>query len=136
MLALVLVAVLAGCSSGEARTVPTTVPPVTAKDGRFSVYQAIGTDGDVAGIELAIADINRAGGVHGHRARMVGDADRADLVIGGKADNAPDAEPVAADDDFADRLRQVEPTVTDVERAAIVYAEVRKAAADAKADEL
>jgi hypothetical protein len=123
MLALVLVALLAGCSSGEARTVPTTVPPVTRHDGRLGIAVGVGTDAVVAGVELAIADLNRAGGVHGHPVRFV-DEQRADLVIGGRDDNAPDVEPVADDAAFLDRLRQVEPTLTAVDEAAASYAEV------------
>jgi hypothetical protein len=134
MLALVLVAVLAGCSGGDARTVPTTIPPVTPKDGRLGVHVAVSTRAGVAGVELAIADLNRAGGVHGHPVRVVDEA-RADIVIGGPQDDV-EVDPVAADDDFLDRLRQVDPSLAAVDEAAHTYAEVRKLAADAKPDQL
>ncbi|MCU1487317.1 MAG: hypothetical protein JWN67_4063 [Actinomycetia bacterium] len=132
-----LVAVLAGCASGEARTVPTTIPPITAKDGRLGIYIGITTDGGVAGAELAIAEINRAGGVNGHPVRIV-DRGRADVVIGGTTSTyqVDEVKPVALDDDFLDRLHQVEPTFESTDGAAWNYAAVRKAAADAKADEL
>jgi hypothetical protein len=128
----VLVAVLAGCSSGEARTVPTTVPPVTAKDGRLGVAAAEGSDEAAqAGIDLAVADLDRAGGVAGHPVRVV-DRDRADVVIEPDAD----VEPFSAGNDFLDRLRQVEPGLTEVGDAATTYAAVRQAAKDADPDEL
>jgi hypothetical protein len=124
--------VLAGCSGGDARTVPTTIPPVTPKDGRLGVHVAVSTRAGVAGVELAVADLNRAGGVHGHPVRLVDEA-RADIVIGGPQDDV-EVDPVAADDDF--RLRQVDPSLAAVDEAAHTYAEVRKLAAAADPDEL
>jgi hypothetical protein len=134
MLALVLVplllaAALAGCSSGEAGTVPTTVPPVTRHDGRLGVAAADGLDeAGQAGIDLAVAELNRAGGVAGHAVRVV-DPDRADVVI--DADGSGDPA-----DDLLDRLRQVDPDLTEVGDAPRTYAATVKAAEDAKADDL
>jgi hypothetical protein len=124
---LLLVLALVGCSSGEARTTPTTVPPIRPTDGRLGIAVATDDPAALAGIDLAVDDVNRAGGVDGHPVRVV-DRARADVVIGTDAD----IEPVAADEAFLDRLRQVDPSLDAVGLAARTYAAVRKAAKDAK----
>jgi hypothetical protein len=130
-LALLLVVLVAGCSSGEAATPPTTAPPIRAADGRLGIATTTTDRAALAGIDLAVAELNRAGGVAGHPVRVV-DRQRADVVIGPDAD----VQPVAADADFLDRLRQVDPELTEVGQAATTYAAVRQAAQDAKPGDL
>jgi ABC-type branched-subunit amino acid transport system substrate-binding protein len=136
-LALLLLVVLAGCSTGEARTTPTTVPPIRATDGRLGIEADMpaGDRAALAGIDLAVAELNRAGGVLGHPVLVV-DRQRADVVVtvdglrlGG---TTPETAAAAPDPTFLDRLRQIDPTVTDEAPARITYAAVLRAADAAK----
>jgi hypothetical protein len=126
-LALLLVVLVAGCSSGETATPPTTVPPIRAADGRLGIATTTTDRAALAGIDLAVADVNRRGGVLGHPVRVV-DRQRADAVVTtqglvlGKAQ--PQLALVDPDPTFLDRLRQVDPTVTDGLEARTTYAAV------------
>jgi ABC-type branched-subunit amino acid transport system substrate-binding protein len=127
------VVAIAGCSTGGAHTTATTVPPIRATDGRLGIAADVpATDrAALAGIDLAVAELNRAGGVLGHPILVV-DRQRADAVVTAAGLQLGGTRPAGADTvpdpTFLDRLRQIDPEVTDEAAARTTYGAVRLAA--------
>ncbi len=151
--ALVLVVALAGCTPTVPTPTPTPEPTFAVTgDGElvigtlFETRQPVGA-AEVAGVEVAVREINAAGGVLGVPVRVFhrDGADAAseaallekgaDLLIGSAASTAPDVAAVAVDpgaattdEAFIARLRQVDPALTTYEGAVEAYTATIEAA--------